>query len=153
MISSTSKVYSPVRNNFQRGFRNRLKSLGRKALLTTALVGGCLTMASIVKTPKETLNPFVSTWHPYSVDHEHPASSNVLEDPQFGWNNSESIKDNIGNNIKAANNKLFTEVIDPIAEKPILPTTITALSMLGCIATLPKEGNTNNPDKAKTESV
>lgn len=138
-------------------FCNRLKSVGRKTLLTTAVVSGCLTAASIVKTPNETLNPFVETTDYYFINPKHhPASSNILYlfgEPEFGWNNSLSIADNINNNIKVANYKLFRDVIDPIAEKPIIPTTATALSMIGCLATKPKENAIKNPDEAKTEVV
>lgn len=131
-------------NVAKKTFGQRLSKGVRKIFLTAAVVGGVWTAASLFKTPGKTLNPHIAT---------NPIYYQLCGPGDFEYDQSESIMSNVGYNLGVANDKLFTNVVDPVAEHPIIPTTATALALLGLASTKPKEDSAEMKDEAKIESV
>ena len=107
--------------------KTSVKPVIRKMCIATALAGVALTAASIVKTPGKTLNQN-DTWQNQFLEPEKVART-------FKYDDKKSILDNTSQAATVTKNNLYDKVIDPVTEKPTIPLTLTALSLLGIAAT------------------
>lgn len=61
----------------------------------------------------------------------------------FDYNMNESFAENAQQAATVAKNNLYDKVIDPITENPVIPSTATALALLGVGLTHKKESDVN----------
>ncbi len=156
------KSVLPVSKSYTPKVMPWMRKNAKKIILPTVVVGGMLTAASLFKTPGKTLNPHkdrVNYFDGFGIctNDKYPASGESYEyehDMTFKYDPEESIASNVANATNVARNKLFADVVDPVAEHPVVPFAATALASLGLYCV-----NNKNPQaqseqtSAQTESV
>ena len=156
------KSVSPVSKSYTPKVMPWMRKNAKNILLPTVVVGGMMCVASLFKTPGKTLNQHKDRENYFDgfglgTNDKYPASGGSYEyehDMTYQYDSEESIASNIANAINVARNKFFANVVDPVAEHPVVPFAATALASLGLYCV-----NNKNPQaqseqtSAQTESV